>query len=167
VAGWVTSAGRPAANAAIFSQAGSVNSGFTLRYSPTAVGGTGGYEIEMPSGDTAGADRQKADHSSFQSALEWDHVAIVYDAFQDEIRLYVNGQLEQVEDGSRESYRFNTIGFNATSALQMGRSKTNGAWGEYWPGVLDDVWAFSGVLSEDEIQILAGSAEELPTTPSQ
>jgi Concanavalin A-like lectin/glucanases superfamily len=165
VAGWVTTAGRPTANAAVFSQAGSVNSGFTLRYSPTAVGGTGGYEIEMPVADTAGAAAQKADHVSFQSAFEWDHVAIVYDAFQDEMRLYVNGQLDQVEDGSRESYRSNTVSFNATdpAGLQLGRSRTNSVWGEYWPGVLDDMWAFSGALSEDQIQRLAFPAEE-PTS---
>ncbi|MFG1711010.1 LamG domain-containing protein [Nonomuraea sp. M3C6] len=166
VAGWVITAGRPTANTAVFSQAGSVNSGFTLRYSPSAVGGLGGYEIEMPTADTSGASTQKADHSSFQSALEWDHIAIVYDAFQDEMRLYVNGQLEQVEDGSRESYRLNTVGFNATGGLQLGRSKTNGVWGEYWPGALDDVWAFSGALNEEQIQGLTGTGEELPTRPS-
>ncbi|HEU5156108.1 MAG TPA: LamG domain-containing protein [Streptosporangiaceae bacterium] len=163
VAGWVTSAGRPSGNAAIFSQAGGVNSGFTLRYSPTAVGGAGGYELEMPTTDTTGATMQKADHVSFQSSFEWDHVAVVYDAFADEMRLYVNGQLDQVEDGSRESYRSNSIGFDATDPLQLGRTKTGGTWGEYWPGVLDDVWAYSGVLTDDQIQELVASPNELPT----
>jgi concanavalin A-like lectin/glucanase superfamily protein len=166
VAGWVMSAGRPPANAAVFSQAGNVNSGFTLRYTPSAVGGIGGYQIAMPTADTSGATNQTADHSSFQSALEWDHVAIVYDAFADQMRLYVNGQLEQTEDGSQVSYRFNTLGFNATGGLQLGRSRTANAWGEYWPGVIDDVWAFTGALDEERIQTLANPTGELPTSSS-
>jgi len=161
VAGWVTTSGRPSGNATVFSQAGTVNSGFILRYSPSAVGGAGGYQIEMPRADVVGAAKSTAEHSSFQSEFEWDHVAIVYDAGQSEMRLYVNGQ---PEEGT--SIRPNTVGFNATGSFQIGRSKSNGFWGEYWPGAIDDVWVFSGALSQDEIQGLAGSAEELPTSPS-
>ncbi|MFC4056796.1 LamG-like jellyroll fold domain-containing protein [Planomonospora corallina] len=157
VAGWVTSAGRPSAKATVFSQAGAANSGFILRYNPAAAGGAGGWQVDMPGSDAAGAGSQAAEHSAYQLQLEWDHVAIVYDSFADVLRLYVNGWLEETE--TAVSARWHTIGFNATSALQLGRSKTAGTWGEYWPGVIDDVWAFSGVLSEEQIQTLAGYTE--------
>ncbi|TQS26075.1 LamG-like jellyroll fold domain-containing protein [Microbispora sp. KK1-11] len=162
IAGWVTTAGRPSRAAAVFSQEGSVNSAFTLRYRPDPAdpANAGGYQIEMPDKDATGAARPTAEHSAFQSGFDWDHVAIVYDAFQDEMRLYVNGELEQVED--TVSWRHNVIGFNAGKGLQLGRTKADGAWSEYWPGVIDDVWAFQGIATEEQIQMLAGGAE-LPT----
>jgi len=159
VAGWVTTAGRPDKPVAIVSEEGAVNSAFTLRYRPDPAdpANAGGYEIEIPDKDAAGAARPTARHSAFQSGFSWDHVALVYDAFQDEMRLYVNGELEQTED--EVSWRFNVRGFNATKGLQLGRSKSDGAWGEYWPGVIDDVWAFQGIASAEQIQMLAGGAE--------
>ncbi|MGW4962419.1 LamG-like jellyroll fold domain-containing protein [Nonomuraea sp. NPDC004186] len=162
VVGWVTTAGRPSRASAIFSQEGSVNSAFTLRYRPdsTDPANAGGYEIEMPDKDVTGPNRPTAQHSAFQSGLEWDHVAIVYDAFQDQMRLYVNGEPEQTED--HVSWRYNVLGFNAGKGLQLGRTKTDGAYGEYWPGVIDDVWAFQGIATDEQIQMLAGGTE-LPT----
>lgn len=157
VAGWVTAAGRPSARSAVFSQAGSVNSGFTVRYEPSAAGGVGGWQVEMPDSDASGAPAQRAENSAYQSQLAWDHVAIVYDAFADVLRLYVNGWLEETEE--RVSARWHTIGFDATGPFQLGRTKTAGAWGEFWPGAIDDVWAFSGVLSQEQIQTLAGYTE--------
>lgn len=163
VAGWVTSAGVPDHKVAVFSQAGAVNSGFVLRFDPSVAGGAGGYQIEMPDADTSGASRPTADDTYFRSGGDWDHVAIVYDALRDEMRLYVNGQMEQAEENV--SYRFNVIGFNATQTFQIGRAKTGGTWGEYWPGVIDDVWAYNGVLTDDQIQNLADPFDELPTEP--
>ncbi|MFI7231534.1 LamG-like jellyroll fold domain-containing protein [Nonomuraea angiospora] len=159
VAGWVTTAGRPDRAAAVFSQEGAVNSGFVLRYRPDDAdpAGAGGYEIEMPDADAAGADRPTARHSAFQSGFSWDHVALVYDAFQDEMRLYVNGELEQTEE--RVSWRFDVRGFHAGKGLQLGRAKSDGAWGEYWSGVIDDVWAFQGIATEEQLQMLAGGTE--------
>ncbi|MGW2196638.1 LamG-like jellyroll fold domain-containing protein, partial [Streptosporangium sp. NPDC001682] len=159
VAGWVTSAGRPGRTAAVFSQEGAVNSAFTLRYRPDPAdpANAGGYQIEMPDKDATGAARPTTEHSAFQSSFEWDHVAIAYDALQDEMRLYVNGELEQTEE--QVSWRFNVLGFNATKGLQLGRTKGDGAWGEYWPGVIDDVWAFQGVATQEQIQMLAAGNE--------
>ncbi|MEV0752072.1 LamG-like jellyroll fold domain-containing protein [Streptosporangium sp. NPDC050280] len=159
VAGWVTSAGRPGRPATVFSQEGAVNSAFTLRYRPDPAdpANAGGYQIEMPDSDATGATRPTSEHSAFQSGFEWDHVAIAYDALQDEMRLYVNGELEQTEE--QVSWRFNVLGFNATKGLQLGRTKGDGAWGEYWPGVIDDVWAFQGVATQEQIQMLAAGNE--------
>ncbi|WP_052423166.1 LamG-like jellyroll fold domain-containing protein [Nonomuraea candida] len=157
VAGWVTAAGAPTAKAAVFSQAGAVNSGFTVRYDPAAAGGAGGWQVEMPGSDASGAASQRAEHSAYRNQLDWDHVAVVYDSFADVLRLYVNGWLEETEE--RVSVRWHTIGFDATGPLQLGRAKTAGAWGEHWAGAIDDVWAFSGVLSQEQLQTLAGYTE--------
>ena len=57
VTGWVYTSGRPTHNAAIFSQEGSVNSAFTLRYAPDPSDPeeAGGYQIDIPDRDAAGA----------------------------------------------------------------------------------------------------------------
>jgi len=161
VGGWVQTAGRPTRDAAVFSQEGNVNSGFTLRYHPDGTDPTaGGYQVDMPDKDAvAGIAHQTADSNSFQSdGSGWDHVAIVYDAFADDMRLYVNGNLTETVDGG-VSRRFNTLAFNASKAFQIGRTKTNGTYGEYWPGAVDDVWAFNGVLDDAQIAELSGGYE--------
>ncbi len=159
IAGWVQTPGQPTRNAAVFSQEGNVNSGFTLRYDyDGADPASSGYQIDMPDRDGAGATEQVASHSRFQSNGDWDHVAIVYDAFAHQMRLYVNGELEESEDGP-VSYRSNTLAFDAAKAFQIGRTKTGGTYGEYWPGVIDDVWVIDGVASEDQIVALANGTE--------
>jgi len=155
VMAWVNTAGAPTRNAAVISQAGSVNSGFTVRYTPPTESTSGGYQIEIPDKDGSTAVRQAALHTAFDSnGTTWDHVAVVYDASLAKVTLYVNGQFE---DSENLSYRFNTIGFDATGPLQIGRTLVAGTWGEYWPGVIDDVWAFRGVLDEDQIRKLMGA----------
>ena len=162
VAGWVQTPGLPSHNVAVFSQEGNINSGFTLRYVPDQDDplSPGEYQIDMPGTDATGATHQTANDSSFQSIGDWDHVAIVYDAFADQMRLYVNGELQETD--TSVSYRNNTIGFNATKAFQIGRTKTDGSYGEYWPGVVDDVWAFNGVATDDQLTELA-LGTDLPT----
>lgn len=157
VAGWVQTAARPTHNAAIFSQEGDVNSAFTLRYAPDPddPANAGGYQIDLPDRDAVGATHQTADHSYFQSNGSWDHVAIVYDAAAHQVRLYVNGQLDQAS----RSYLDNVTAFSAAKAFQIGRTKTDGAYGEYWPGAIDDVWAINGVATDDQIRFLANGAE--------
>ncbi|MFD4776708.1 LamG-like jellyroll fold domain-containing protein [Streptomyces sp. NPDC058382] len=161
---WVSTASRPQKKVTVLSAEGAVNSAFTVRYAPDPAdpANQGGYELELPTTDTSGAARPAVHHSSFQTDFEWDHIAVVYDAFSDEARLYVNGHLEQVMDAM--SWRANVLPFQATKQLQFGRNKENGTTGEYWPGVIDDVWMFSGVASDAQI-IKLGNGESLNTVP--
>jgi hypothetical protein len=157
VAGWVQTSARPTHSAAIFSQEGDVNSAFTLRYAPDPgdPANAGGYQIDMPDKDALGATHQIAGHSRFQSNGSWDHVAIIYDAAVHQVRLYVNGELDQ----ATPSYLDNVTAFNAAKAFQIGRTKTDGTYGEYWPGAIDDVWAINGVATDDQIAFLANGTE--------
>ncbi|MBD9726110.1 hypothetical protein PV755_27125 [Streptomyces caniscabiei] len=50
----------------------------------------------------------------------------------------------------RLSWSENVLSYKATGGLQIGRARTAGAWGEYWPGAVDDVWAFQGALSDSQ-----------------
>lgn len=157
VAAWVTAAGAPGGNATVISQVGGTDTGFTLRYAPAA----GGYQIEMPNPGATREKWPKAVHPEFNAGYGgWDHVAIVYDGFRKEMRLYVNGQLYQL--GDDVSWCGNALGVDADGPLQIGRTKVNGVWGEYWPGVIDDVWAIRGVATEEQIQRLADGSVEHP-----
>ncbi|MEU9623217.1 hypothetical protein ACIO8F_32660 [Streptomyces sp. NPDC087228] len=66
---WVNTAARPQKKVTILSAEGEVNSAFTVRYAPdpTDPQNQGGYELELPTADTAGAARPVVRHSSFQS----------------------------------------------------------------------------------------------------
>ncbi|MFF0869904.1 LamG domain-containing protein [Nonomuraea sp. NPDC003560] len=165
VATWASTAGRPQKPVAVLSEEGNVNSAFTLRYVPDRAdpANQGAWQIDVPDKDATGAVSQTASHPRFQTNSTWDHLAVVYDAFADQLRLYVNGQLEE-----SVSVRDNTVAFSAAKGLQLGRTKTGGAYGEYWPGQLDDTWAFTGIASESQIQTLANSTEITtypPTAP--
>jgi hypothetical protein len=83
-------------------------------------------------------------------------VAIVYDATTDAMSLYVNGVIEENENNVSEEGQ--VLGFNGTNGgLQVGRSKLGSA--EFWPGLVDDVWAYQGALSEEQIKLLAAPRE--------
>ncbi|WP_408645887.1 LamG-like jellyroll fold domain-containing protein [Streptomyces odonnellii] len=167
--------GRPETAATVLSQEGAVNSGFMVKYAPATATEPAGWRIEMPKADTAGAAVSSAANAMFDDwgAGGWNHLALVHDAFADEMRLYVNGQLEQTacDDGTvgegecadDVSWASDVTAFNATKSLQIGRSKTAGVWGGNWSGSIDDVWAFQGTLSQDQIQQLAMGAADLPT----
>ncbi|MER6584080.1 LamG domain-containing protein [Nonomuraea sp. NPDC001023] len=81
--------------------------------------------------------------------LEWTHVAGVYDALAGELRVYVNGRL------SATTVTPHVSTWTATGPLQLGRSKTAGVFTGYWPGTVDDVRTYDGVLSAEQIAQLA------------
>ncbi|MFE0632519.1 LamG-like jellyroll fold domain-containing protein [Streptomyces sp. NPDC058864] len=179
-AAWVSTAARPDHPVTVMSQAGSVNSGFSVRYVPsdTDPANAGRWQLAMPGADVKGATVATAEHPNFMNNTNWNHLAVVYDAFADQMRLYVDGNLEQVVcsdtdgDGTPDdagctdsvSWNSNVLPFNATAGLQLGRGKTAGVWGEYWPGVIDDVWTLQGVASDEQIARLA-NGEDLATVP--
>ncbi|MFF7160709.1 LamG-like jellyroll fold domain-containing protein [Streptomyces sp. NPDC008086] len=184
VMGWATAAGAPTRSAAVLSAPGASNSAFAIRHVPAAAGdaGAGRWQISIPDSDATDATVVRTENQQFYDARDWNHLALVYDGFAKEARLYVNGQLEEVacadDDGDGESddptcadrlsWSENVLSYKATGGLQIGRARTAGAWGEYWPGAIDDVWAFQGTLSDSQIAHLSlgmpGVATEVPGT---
>ncbi|WP_367667004.1 LamG-like jellyroll fold domain-containing protein [Streptomyces sp. DG2A-72] len=183
VMGWAQSAGVPTDSAAVLSALGVSNSAFAIRHVPAAAGGAGAghWQVSMPNSDAADATVVRTENQQFYDARDWNHLALVYDGFAREARLYVNGQEEIAcadADGDGESddatcadrfsWSENVLSYKATGGLQIGRAKTAGAWGEYWPGAVDDVWVFQGALSESQVAHLSlgmpGVATEVPGT---
>jgi hypothetical protein len=127
----------------VISQDGNVNSGFLVGFR----NGTGGPKWEMY---TFGADATTHPGDSAvqggQTAKlgEWTHLVAVYDAENSQIRIYVNGDLAGTAKHNG--------GFNATGPMILGRNKDGGNVGNWFSGAVDEVRAYSRVLSDEEIR---------------
>ncbi|MHA4819610.1 LamG domain-containing protein [Streptomyces aculeolatus] len=171
VTAWAQAAALPDDAAALISATGSRQSAFAVRYVPAADPSTsaGNWEIALPGADSDAAGVVRVKNEQFWDVRDWNHLALVYDGLSKEARLYVNGELEEVacadDDGNGEaddpactdrlSWAQDVLTFRAGESLQIGRSKTAGAWGEHWPGAVDDVWVFQGDLTAGQIAHLA------------
>jgi hypothetical protein len=159
VAGWVFPAAAPTRPMTVFSQMGSTNSGFAVRYTPDGVDGQSGWQIEVPDRDASGAVRTVAGSTSCKVCTgdtSGDHLTITYDADTGTVTLWVNG--------SRQATAHATA-FNAAGPMQLGAGFADGQRSEFYSGAISDVWAFTGVVSDDGIGILAQDADT-PTYPS-
>ncbi|GAA1263053.1 hypothetical protein Psi02_58670 [Planotetraspora silvatica] len=139
------------------------NSVFTLRWHVMGRGDAenapwGVWQVEMPDRDAPGAVRAVATHSfGFGGFGPWTHLAVVYDAARDQLRLYVDGQLQNSPDAV--STVDGVKPFAGTGGLQFGRNWSEGVAGEYFAGPIDDVWVYQGVLSDVKIRVLSSSAD--------
>ncbi|MFE4777902.1 LamG-like jellyroll fold domain-containing protein [Streptomyces sp. NPDC056713] len=176
---WAQASALPEGEVALASAEGTKQSAFTMRYVPDAtdpVNNPGRWRLAVADKDAADATVATVDNSNFYDAREWNHLALVYDGFAKQARLYVNGSLEEVAcadadgDGSEDSatcqdaipWAENALAFKATS-LQIGREGTGTTVKNYFAGVVDDAWIFQSALSDDQVYNLATSYYDVPT----
>lgn len=179
VTAWAQAAAMPEDGVSLVSAEGTAQSAFIVRYVPDPgdAEGLGRWELAMPAQDIAAPSISRAANREFYDVREWNHLALVYDGFAKQAQLYVNGILQEVActdadgDGGADetgcedqlSWDENVLSFKATKSLQVGRAKTDGSWGEHFPGAVDDVWVFQGALTERQVEELAGSWFDIPT----
>ncbi|MFF3275898.1 LamG-like jellyroll fold domain-containing protein [Streptomyces chrestomyceticus] len=184
VAAWVQAAAVPKGASALLSADGEHTSAFAVGFVPAPGDpqAQGRWQFAMAEKDTADAPLTPADNAQgFHDVREWNHLAVVYDGLAKQARLYVNGTLEALActdadgDGDADSsacadqvpWAENVLSFQAVKTLQVGRAKGRGSWGEYWPGAVDDLWAFQGALSEAQVRWLAEHWSDVPTEVPQ
>ncbi|MFK4069653.1 LamG-like jellyroll fold domain-containing protein [Streptomyces sp. NPDC029674] len=111
----------------------------TLRYTPERQI----WELSLAHEDRAGAETTtlKADND-WASTGDRHHLTVVYDDGADEVLLYVDGTVQ-----ARAPFHH---AWKATGGLRVGQ-------GEYLHGAVDDVHAYTGVLSEQEVVGLSGA----------
>ncbi|MFI6077372.1 LamG domain-containing protein [Actinoplanes sp. NPDC051343] len=115
----------------------------------------GVWIFEMPESDTDGAPVTQAAvsvRSSDVGAGAWTHLVGVYDPAARKIWLYVDGT--RVGDGTVLN------GWQPKApygGLAVGRGRVAGAAAEFWPGSVDDVRLYSGVLDKDRVSALFDS----------
>ncbi|PZG17135.1 LamG-like jellyroll fold domain-containing protein [Nonomuraea aridisoli] len=130
------------ADHAIVSQDGAVNSAFKLAYSP----GDKKWRMVTYQTDTTNATPLRALSTQNAIANEWTHLVGVYDSTAGKMRLYVNGVLNA-------ETTFNSS-WNATSKVQIGRTKANGTLTNFLKGAIDEVRLYQKALTAEEISNL-------------
>jgi hypothetical protein len=127
-------------NSAVMSQPGNRGAAFLLYFNA-------GYQRWMfmrTSADIDSPNLYRAISTTAPAAGQWYHLIGVYDASAQQLRIYVNGVLE-----GTASY---TTPWNSSGPVQLGRSKWNGNFTDYWPGDLDAGRFYDRVLLPGEIQ---------------
>lgn len=140
VAAWVR-LGDTSATRTVLSQDGTKRSGFALRYDK----GRDRWALVRSSADAAsGVTEYAATSAAAPRAGEWTHLAASYDPATGRIQLYVNGNLEGTA--------VDPAGWSADGVFAIGRGFGSA---DPFVGDVDDVRAYTGVLTEDEIFDLA------------
>ncbi|MFJ4780671.1 LamG domain-containing protein [Streptomyces sp. NPDC088762] len=133
----------------VFSLPGNNTNRVQVRYQ----GATKRWELAVASSDTAGAAVKvfSDDQALPDTNPVGQHLAVVYDSFAGQIRLYVNGQLAASAKGVD-----NTL-WAATGGLQVGRSLRGNT--EYFAGAIDEVRAYDGAIDPTAVIQLASTGE--------
>ena len=130
---------------------GATNSGFDLGYFPYTSVGTnvgGRFELLRPTSDSKDATAIRALTLHGVYTKNWYHLAGVYDAREQTIGLYLNGDLQTNVPAPGV--------WQATGKTAIGR----GTWaagrpGRYFQGIIRDVRLFSAALTADQIKQIA------------
>ncbi|MFF5924868.1 LamG domain-containing protein [Streptomyces hydrogenans] len=110
------------------------------------------WQLAVGTADTAGAAVTTWTYDQVRpSNTVSQHLAVVYDAYAGQVRLYVNGQPAAKAIGD------DLTTWAATGGLQVGRSSLGAA--EYFAGAIDEVRAYGGALDRTAVVQLAGTGE--------
>jgi hypothetical protein len=144
VAAWAYLTDTPAANLVVLGQDGNRLSTFSLAYH----GDTKKWMALVPNvdADNPGAAVTILDSTEPATSGEWTHLAMSYDANLRQVRLYVNGMVSAAQVGV-------TV-LPANGAFSIGRGRWNGGNAAYFPRVIDEVRAYTRVLSDGEVRKL-------------
>lgn len=148
VAAWVELSKQIPANTAVtmLSQDGQHCNGFALHYRPNPGSpDTGRWWMLLPNTDEPLPAANTMVGSSIPAKVgQRAHVAAVYDVNTKLVRLYVDGQF------AGETTRVG--GFQAAGAFAVGRGRWNDVNTDFFPGLIDEVRAYSRPLDQAEIQ---------------
>ncbi|MCW3841950.1 hypothetical protein ONA70_17770 [Micromonospora yasonensis] len=127
------------------SQDGAAISGFVLQFEPSD--NTWSFGLAGSDSSTDGYDEAVAFHTPVPDT--WTHLTGVYDADTGQLRVYVDGELSGV--GSH------TTPWHAAAGLQIGRARSGTSLTGFWPGEVDDVRVYQGVVDDATISAWASA----------
>ncbi|MFF4105417.1 LamG-like jellyroll fold domain-containing protein [Streptomyces sp. NPDC001903] len=129
------------ANRAILSVDGQLASAFHLSYLTSKKT----WALRLPKEDSSSTTLEYVVAAAKQPATPgvWTHLTGVYDAADQQIRLYVNGRLQ-------ESAAVPAV-WKANGPLQVGRIRWRGTYVDYFPGAIDEAKSWSRALTPAEI----------------
>jgi hypothetical protein len=85
---------------------------------------------------------------SLTSTTSWYHVAAVFDAGAQKLKLYLNGNLD-----AEKNVAYDTV-FQSTAPFMMGANSSNGQATQFFDGLMDEWRVYHRALSQSEIQTL-------------
>ncbi|WP_145497212.1 LamG-like jellyroll fold domain-containing protein [Streptomyces sp. CFMR 7] len=175
---WAQAAALPEHDMTVLSAGGAKRSALEVRYRPDPAdpNGPGSWQLTLPDKDDATATVKQLSSNDFYDVRLWNHIAVVYDGFAKEARLYVNGVLQEVAcrdadgDGAPDeagcqdliAWAEDVLTFKATGSLRIGRPQSTVA-DQYFAGSIDDVWTFQGALNEEQVYKLFTGLADVPT----
>jgi hypothetical protein len=128
-------------HATVFGQDAGRVSGFSVRYDHDS----GTWAAVVPGSDVNDPPDLRYVHSTEPANVGgWSHLVLAYDARLKQVRLYVNGALS----GMRSEI---TI-LPAAGRFAIGRCRSNGGNGCYFPGGVEEVRAYGKALSDGEVR---------------
>ena len=136
-------------NLGAVSQDGARNSGFILGYNSDVDR----WVFSMVTADTDTEVRHRAVSTGPPQMHVWTHLLGIYDKTSGQLSLYVDGELQ--------SSAAHTGAWQAGGGLQIGRAKWHGFLADWWPGAVDDVNVYQGVIPPNTIVELARPAPVL------
>ncbi|QKW43837.1 LamG domain-containing protein [Streptomyces microflavus] len=137
----------PATPMTAISQGGEHGDAFKVRYDPE----NSSWDLVMAHADEPGAPETVLSRieSPDGNTGPGHRLTVVHDASAKQVSFYLDGV--KYDEGG-------TAGFDAawksTGGLQLGRARTADGWGEYLHGAVDSVFAYEGVLPEEDIRRL-------------
>ncbi|MEW2351377.1 LamG-like jellyroll fold domain-containing protein [Streptomyces sp. NPDC006684] len=175
---WTLAAAQPDKEVTVLNAEASTSSAVRVDWVPgTENNAQGSFELSVASKDGADATVEKVSSTSFDDITGPNHLAVVYDGFAKEVRLYVNGQLQESvcgdDDGDDKAddstcqdviaWGENVLSHKAAKGFDVGAAVTGGKASNFFPGMIDDVWAFQGALDENQVQYLNNNLYDVPT----
>lgn len=94
------------------------------------------------------ADYSVVGGASLTSTANWYHVAAVFDADAQRLKLYLNGNLD-----ADKAVSYNTV-FQSTAPFLLGANLSDGAAAQTFDGLMDDWRVYNRALLQSEIQTL-------------
>jgi hypothetical protein len=86
--------------------------------------------------------------ASLTSTANWYHVAAVFDAGAQRLKLYLNGNLD-----ADKAVSYATV-FQSNAPFMLGANVIDGSPGQYYDGLMDEWRVYNRALSQSEIQAL-------------
>ncbi|MEV6241923.1 LamG domain-containing protein [Lentzea sp. NPDC051838] len=128
----------------VISQIGDRTSGFSVEYDESVKT----WRLRMTDADKDGPNERfiKANRDAVKD--EEVHLAAVYDAAAGELRLYVDGH-------PQGDAAFHVSEWHARGPVQIGQGRFNGQLMQYFNGTVNDARLYQGVLTPNEIRLLA------------
>ncbi|MEV7176128.1 LamG-like jellyroll fold domain-containing protein [Kitasatospora sp. NPDC093679] len=182
LAAWANTAGLPTRDMAVLSAPGTTGAAVTLSWhyvktDPDTQQVVGEWRAAVADKDAATATVTVVSNSPSPIYENWTHLAVVYDGLSGRLSLFVNGESDRTGCTGSD---LNCLGRSTallpgrpfdsaapaagTSRVDFGRTKAAGAWRDQFSGQLDDVWAYQGVLTQDQITRLADYGTVIDTT---